>query len=98
MKFKDYLQEDKSLDTLINKIDAATDRNDTYEAWIIITKYILKNKKLADAFEGLYKVHHLHRYLTPGLAAARKELTDMGIKVLKRKLSQEDLNKVLTVL
>jgi hypothetical protein len=83
-----------SLDFVIKKIQRATDENDHTGSWIILSREILKDKKLVDAFKAVEAISDYFGYLTAGAGKARDELAGVAIEAGKRMLSPEDWERV----
>lgn len=82
------------LDSIIKEIEKFTDNNNTYGAYITMCKKILKDEKLAKAFENLLGIHEYKSYLTPGIKELRNELIEIAENQAKDILSKEEFTKL----
>jgi len=85
------LQEAEAGKTELQYIRAKTANNDHFEARRYIADKILKDKKLADAYESLGKIHDTYgRYIGSDAITLRQRLEKMMIGDLKRKVKNWD--------
>ena len=78
----------------VEEIAAMVQHNYHHEAYVYVAKKILRNKKFADAFEGVQKVANYYGHTTQDLKKIRDDLYERMKMVLKTKLSPEDYKRV----
>ena len=85
------LQEQEASKSDLQYIKAKTAYNNHFEARRYIADKILRDKKLADAYESLGKIHDTYgRYIGSDAITLRQRLEKMMIGDLKRKVKNWD--------
>lgn len=81
-------------DSLVKKIADMTHRNAHQEAYMTIAREVLRDKKLAEAFESVLKLQLYFKSLTPPLKKLKDDLYVRMKAKMKAKLSDTDYEKV----
>ena len=90
-EFRQHLQEAEASKTDLQYIRAKTANNKHFEARRYIADKILRDKKLADAYESLGKIHDTYgRYIGSDAITLRQRLEKMMINDLKKKIQNWD--------
>ena len=80
--------------SVIREIAGLTDRNHHAAAYQMIATKVLKDKKLAKAFESVMSLHLYYGHMSPGLKAVRDDLYKRMKAGMKSKLSSSDYDAV----
>ena len=76
--------------SLIKEVAGLTDRNHHAAAYQLVASKVLKDKKLAKAFDSVMQLHTYYGHMSQGLKAVREDLYNRMKAGMKSKLSSAD--------